>query len=66
LFSQAPTKQSIFTKNKFYVGIKNEAPTNTLALRFLDYTLNGLTGTPEKKNMVQDGTAQIKAANPLK
>lgn len=50
---------------KSYIGIKNEAKSNTIELHFTDYIFDGFDwNTWEEKNMVQDTINAIKAANP--
>lgn len=50
---------------KSYIGIKNEAKSDTIELHFTDYIFDGFDwNTWEEKNMVQDTINAIKAANP--
>src|SRR5689334_16785658 len=52
---------------KSYIGIKNEASSDTLELHFTDYIYDGFDwNTWEYKNLVQDTINKIKAANPDK
>lgn len=53
------------SKQKSYIGIKNETETSTLELHFTDFIYDGFDwNTWETVNLVQDTINKIKAANP--
>lgn len=53
------------SKQKFYLGIKNEASSNVLELYFTDYIYDSCDWySGETTNMVQDTIDRVKAANP--
>lgn len=55
------------SKQKSYIGIKNEAETSTLELHFTDFIYDGFDwDTWETTNLVQETINKIKDANPSK